>query len=158
MPLDGLISNAGVKSRHSERVLTDDNGKVSPGGTSHYSCGARSWACQIVSQNLTHRVNACVVQARLGSHSSHGCCPLPHSGEPACWRDWDQGPPNCPTYPPPYLTQTAPCQGRMGANKQDDMWEESQIRRQERDLPKCNQATFTLCISTLYVCRQRNVL
>ena len=25
-----------------------------------------------VSQNLTHRVNACVVQARLGSHSSHG--------------------------------------------------------------------------------------
>ena len=101
-------------------------------------------------QNLTHRVNACVVQARLGSHSSHGWCPLPHSGEPACWRDWDQGPPNCPTYPPPYLTQTAPCQGRMGANKQDDMWEESQIRRQERDLPKCNQATFTLCISTLY--------
>ena len=32
-------------------------------------------------------------------------CPLPHSGEPACWRDWDQGPPNCPTHPPPYLTQ-----------------------------------------------------
>ena len=104
-------------------------------------------------QNLTHRVNACVVQARLACHSSHGCCPLPHSGEPACWRDWDQGPPNCPTYPPPYLTQTAPCQGRMGANKQDDMWEESQIRMQERDLPKCNQATFTLCISTLYAAR-----
>ena len=153
MPLDGLISNAGVKSRNSESVLTDDNGKVSPAGTSHYSCGARSWACQIVSQNLTHRVNACVVQARLGSHSSHGWCPLPHSGEPACWRDWDQGPPNCPTYPPPYLTQTAPCQGRMGANKQDDMWEESQIRMQERDLPKCNQATFTLCISTLFAAR-----
>ena len=88
-----------------ESFLTDDNGKVSPAGTSHYSCGARSWACQIVRQNLTHRVNACVVQARLGSHSSHGWCPLPHSGEPACWRDWDQGPPNCPTYPPPYLTQ-----------------------------------------------------
>ena len=106
MPLDGLISNMGVKSRDDfKSVLTDDNGKVSPAGTSHYSCEARSWACQIVSQNLTHRVNACVVQARLGSHSSHGWCPLPHSGEPACWRDWDQGPPNCPTYPPPYLTQ-----------------------------------------------------
>ena len=136
-----------------ESFLTDDNGKVSPAGTSHYSCGARSWACQIVSQNLTHRVNACVVQARLGSHSSHGWCPLPHSGEPACWRDWDQGPPNCPTYPPPYLTQHRASQGRMGANKQDDMWEESQIRRQERDLPKCNQATFTLCISTLSAAR-----
>ena len=24
-------------------------------------------------QNLTHRVNACVVQARLACHSSHGC-------------------------------------------------------------------------------------
>ena len=78
---------------------------------------------------------------------------------PTFWRAGllDQGPPNCPTYPPPYLTQTAPCQnGRMGANKQDDMWEESQIRIQERDLPKCNQATFTLCISTL--CRQGRII
>ena len=153
MPLDGLISNARVKSRNSESVLTDDKGKVSPGGPSHYSCGARSWACQIV--RLSESDTPCQRLCRPGTTGLPllSWCPLPHSGEPACWRDWDQGPPNCPTYPPPYLTQTAPCQGRMGANKQDDMWEESQIRRQERDHPKCNQATFTLCISTLYAAR-----
>ena len=59
---------------------------------------------------------------------------------------------------PTTISHTAPCQGRMGANKQDDMWEESQIKMQERDLPKCNQATFTLCISTLYVCRQGRII
>ena len=104
-------------------------------------------------QNLTHRVNACVVQARLGSHSSHGGA---HSH---ILESWPVGPgttqlPHLPTT----ISHTAPCQGRMGANKQDDMWEESQIRRQERDLPKCNQATFTLCISTLYVCRQGRII
>ena len=151
MPLDVLISNAAVKSRNSKSVLTDDYGKVSPAGTSHYSCGARSWACQIV--RLSESDTPCQRLCRPGTTG------LPLLSwmlpTPTFWRAGllDQGPPNCPTYPPPYLTQTAPCQGRMGANKQDDMWEESQIRMQERDLPKCNQATFTLCISTLYAAR-----
>ena len=113
MPLDGLISNAGVKSRHSERVLTDDNGKVSPAGTSHYSCGARSWACQIV--RLSESDTPCQRLCRPGTTGLpllSWMVPTPTFWRaglldqgPACWRDWDQGPPNCPTYPPPYFTQ-----------------------------------------------------
>ena len=105
-------------------------------------------------QNLTHRVNACVVQARLGSHSSHGGA---HSHILESRPVGETGTRDHPTAPPTHHhishRQHRASQGRMGANKQDDMWEESQIRRQERDLPKCNQATFTLCISTLFAAR-----